>query len=648
MGQIYDEEFFSAYDSEHGAIFIESIEIGGVHVGYLVSAPFVPGASYNQAAIANNDVNDSNAASYSSFADVPHTVDGAAGADVMGAGCTDAEGDQIDGTDGNDDVIYGYGGADSINGGAGNDYIDGGDDADNIFLSGAFGSDTIVGGEGGYDDDVLDFTGLTQSVYVTLSGTEAGTATSGANSASFSEIEQFNLSDYGDTFIGTSVAEGISVDAGAGNDSVVGGAGDYSIQGGAGNDTIQGGDSEDRYAERTALRWDEIPDPHDGGQIDDSDNITSGSQSANGVTVNYDITNGIERFENQNQYTDGMDGVDTPVKQISALSFRDTGQVEMSFSEAVENVQFRLNNFDAHNEHLVIRAYDSNNNQIAFDATMGSNVGGVDSDATPGVDTFERLGGEYDDHHEEGSLLIQISGPVARIEMDYTSFDGWRLSMTDVHFDDPATVSEAHDGGDETLVGDAGDDMLTGGGGNDLLTGGQGNDRFEYQPGDGHDTITDFNFGNSETLSDGDSTNNDFIDLTSFCDSLAELRADFADDLILNRSNATDLRGNTTDYSNNARFGDGSLTFQDASQSSFKSENTGVVCFTAGTAIRTPSGDVLIEDLRIGDPVCTMDNGVQKITWIGRRHVHQTELNSKEMLYPVLIRKGVLGAARDR
>jgi hypothetical protein len=40
------------------------------------------------------------------------------------------------------------------------------------------------------------------------------------------------------------------------------------------------------------------------------------------------------------------------------------------------------------------------------------------------------------------------------------------------------------------------------------------------------------------------------------------------------------------------------------------------VCFCRGTPIRTPSGDVPVEALRIGDLVETLDNGAQRIRWI--------------------------------
>lgn len=92
--------------------------------------------------------------------------------------------------------------------------------------------------------------------------------------------------------------------------------------------------------------------------------------------------------------------------------------------------------------------------------------------------------------------------------------------------------SDTLDGGsgNDSLVGGGGDDALHGNNDTDTLEGGAGDDQFSYSVGDGHDTISDFNTGISGTLTDGDNTNNDFIDLSGFNDNLSELRADQNDD----------------------------------------------------------------------------------------------------------------------
>lgn len=198
------------------------------------------------------------------------------------------------------------------------------------------------------------------------------------------------------------------------------------------------------------------------------------------------------------------------------------------------------------------------------------------------------------------------------------------------------------EGGNDELYGGTGNDTLSGGTGNDSLTGGAGDDTFQYSVGDGHDTIADFNTGNTGSLDDGDATNNDFIDLSNFYDDISELYADQADDGILNQSNSG------VDYSDNDQFGDGSLTFEGASadESFYTQENTGVVCFAGGTLIRTPDGDVPIETLQAGDLAETLDHGPQMIRWIGQRHVSREELKAEKRLRPIRIQKGVLGNDR--
>jgi len=44
-------------------------------------------------------------------------------------------------------------------------------------------------------------------------------------------------------------------------------------------------------------------------------------------------------------------------------------------------------------------------------------------------------------------------------------------------------------------------------------------------------------------------------------------------------------------------------------------------CFMAGTAIRTPSGEVAVEALNIGDPVTLADGSAAPVAWIGRQTV---------------------------
>ncbi len=72
-----------------------------------------------------------------------------------------------------------------------------------------------------------------------------------------------------------------------------------------------------------------------------------------------------------------------------------------------------------------------------------------------------------------------------------------------------------------------------------------------------------------------------------------------------------------------------------------------VPCFTSGTLIQTPNGETVIDDLKIGDLVTTMDNGPQKIRWIGQRHLNRDTMLARPNIRPVLIPEGVMGARKD-
>lgn len=73
--------------------------------------------------------------------------------------------------------------------------------------------------------------------------------------------------------------------------------------------------------------------------------------------------------------------------------------------------------------------------------------------------------------------------------------------------------------------------------------------------------------------------------------------------------------------------------------------DTGIVtinsipCFVAGTLIRTPLGEVAVEDLRPGDLVLTHDDGAQPLRWVGRRRVAAVG-----NMAPIRIRAGAFGA----
>ncbi|MEL6959682.1 MAG: Hint domain-containing protein [Pseudomonadota bacterium] len=207
---------------------------------------------------------------------------------------------------------------------------------------------------------------------------------------------------------------------------------------------------------------------------------------------------------------------------------------------------------------------------------------------------------------------------------------------------DSAGVSLTGGAGNDQILGGSGSDEIDGGAGDDSLTGGSGADTFFVSGG--NDTITDFDATGS---GDGDTTNNDFVDLSGYYDSLSELRADLADDGILNQSNSVDEDGNAVDYSDNTQFSGGSLTVDGATPTTFTADNTGVICFARGAQIATPSGHCAVEHLRPGDLVFTWNGGPQRVIWIGVDHLDRDDLAGSEAVRPILIPRGVLGATSD-
>lgn len=206
---------------------------------------------------------------------------------------------------------------------------------------------------------------------------------------------------------------------------------------------------------------------------------------------------------------------------------------------------------------------------------------------------------------------------------------------------------------DDTLDGGVGNDLLDGGEGADQLTGGEGYDVFVA--GDG-DTITDFNTASGQNLTDGDPTNNDFVDLsqhysdanlatmnayrvangmTAYQTPLAWLRGDQADGVLDDISTAHGFGSNfsMTILSGSSATAANQLT----------ADNTGVTCFDADTLIQTASGPVRAGDLQVGDLVLTVDNGAQPIRWVGSRTLDAAELSSQPHLRPIRIAKGALG-----
>ena len=183
-------------------------------------------------------------------------VEGTDGDDVLGPGTdvippyVDADGDAIDSGDailpgevGDDDIIYGFGGNDTIDAGDGDDEVYGGVGDDTI--TGGDGNDTVYGGAG---DDVIDTSNPNDDALPDIGypglypadtdpNDDKDTVFGGAGN------DTIFTGDDDDVIFGG--AGNDTIDAGWDDDEVRGGAGDDTIIGNEGNDTIYGNAGDD-------------------------------------------------------------------------------------------------------------------------------------------------------------------------------------------------------------------------------------------------------------------------------------------------------------------------------------------------------------------------------------------------------------------
>jgi ELWxxDGT repeat protein len=71
-------------------------------------------------------------------------------------------------------------------------------------------------------------------------------------------------------------------------------------------------------------------------------------------------------------------------------------------------------------------------------------------------------------------------------------------------------------------------------------------------------------------------------------------------------------------------------------------------CFAAGTRIAAKSGNVIVEQLRIGDIVLTASGNRQAVQWIGHRHVDCRRHPDPERVWPIRIAPHAFGVGRPR
>jgi len=422
-------------------------------------------------------------------------VDGLDTGEDMAPGYTDAQGDQIDGTDGINDTIFGNGGDDTIDSGLGDDTVDGGSGDDTFTLTDGVDNDVIIGGESGETNgDVIDSTAVNDDLTVTFTDKEEGTLTNGSGTTEFSEIERLELGGGDDTVTGSGGDENVLT--GDGNDVVNAGGGDDTIDGQGGNDTIDGGKYDD------SLIGGDGNDSLVGGEGDDV--LIGNKPGAIGVP-DTDVPLVSKPFDqdldpnNDKDTLIGGAGDDT-IDGGDDADYIDGGDDDDVIEGGIDNDTI----------------YGGSGNDTITDVQGADEIYGGDGDdlIEAGIDTFSDYANDQPTVGGRPNPFFNSGDPNKDDGRDFV--DGGSGNDTIRTGDDSDTIyggtgddsinagiddDEVYgDDGDDSIIGSHGSDSLYGGEGNDTIYGGFGNepiagyegeevDATDPQPNNGKDYI---------------------------------------------------------------------------------------------------------------------------------------------------------------
>ncbi|WP_081847031.1 Hint domain-containing protein [Thioclava indica] len=607
--------------------------------------------------------------------------------------------------DAGDDTVTGGAGNDTIDGGTGADSLVGGDDRDvfNVGSAADGSGDSIDGSEGGDDYDTLDLTGagpvrvessVTATDPVTGVSTYAGTVSflddngNTVGTLQFENIEnivtdgdgivegtdgddlidydytgdpQGDMIDHGDAILPHDTPNDDIVEAGAGNDTVDAGLGDDLVYGGTGNDLLNGDSGNDTlYGEagNDTLNGGSGDDSLNGGSGNDLLNGDSGNDTLIGESGNDTLNGGAGNDSliggNGNDLAEGGDGNDYINTSGS------DGQPDLAFPGGWSADPNPNNDLDtvyggAGNDTIITgddadyvdggTGNDVIDSGIDADTVFGGDgndviTSGEGSDSVDGGDgndtIYGGLGPSYPDILNVPNDSSIYPDPVTDNGMDTLSGGAGNDVIYGEDDDDlihGGTGNDMLDGGidNDTLFGDAGNDTLKGGQGDDTLNGGTGND--SVSGGDDRDlfVVGSAEDGAGDTLDGGEGGDDfDTLDLTGS----GPLRVDQTVTDYDPVSGVSTYAGTVTFLDGDGN-PDGTLEFSNMEQV--------IPCFTPGTMIATPKGEVPAETLKEGDKVLTRDNGIQEIRWAGRCDLTRDMLHDAPHLAPVLIKAGSLG-----
>jgi Ca2+-binding RTX toxin-like protein len=411
---------------------------------------------------------------------------GGAGNDTITGGSGN---DLLFGGDGND-ILLGKGGNDQLFGGAGNDVLTGGAGDDQMF--GDAGNDRMIWNpgegtdlmEGGDGIDTAEVNGGNGSEIFTITPNGTRVRFDRTNPAPFSldigttENLVLNAGGGDDTITasnGLASLIHLTLDGGAGNDTITGGDGNDTLIGGDGNDVITGGRGNDTAQLGTGddtFIW----NPGDGSDVGDGQNGTD-TLVFNGSNVNESMSILANRGH------------------VSLT--RDVGNVTMDLT-SIEDIQ--INALGGADNITVGDLTGTGVTQVAINLGSDGQADTVTVNGTASSDTISISNSD--------KATVFVSGLAEEVTIDGADPANDTLAVNGGAGNDTIDASQLNtdwikltiDGGagNDTITGSQGADLLLGGDGNDTVTGGRGNDTallgngndtFIWNPGDGSDTV---------------------------------------------------------------------------------------------------------------------------------------------------------------